>query len=265
MDISKFHGFGNETQLIGSGEFYRITQRKVEVVPSVTFFPSPHARLAIGPFLTATWTKLGQGNFIDSVRPYGTGQFAEAGIQGSFSFDTRNRSIAPTRGFHLTGGARYVPTLFQVTGMFGSAHAEAATYLSAEIPMRPTLALRVGGKKVWGEAPFHESAFLGGGATIRGYSAQRFAGDAATYANGELRLFLKHFSVGDVGVFALADVGRVWVDGESCLRGRKESHRGFDRYLALCDSIELARAGELRFVAEPVEFADIHALVPDLE
>ena len=92
--------------------------------------------------------------------------------------------------------------------------------------MQPTLGLRVGGKKVWGEAPFHESAFLGGDATIRGYSAQRFAGDAATYANGELRLFLKHFSVGDVGVFALADVGRVFVEGESSDRWHKAGGGG---------------------------------------
>ena len=37
--------------------------------------------------------------------------------------------------------------------------------------------------------------FLGGARIVRGHSQQRFAGDAAVYANGEVRLTLKHFSI----------------------------------------------------------------------
>ena len=46
----------------------------------------------------------------------------------------------------------------------------------------------------------------------------RFAGDAAVYANAELRLFLTRFDIvipGDFGVFGLGDVGRVYLEGES--------------------------------------------------
>ena len=70
--------------------------------------------------------------------------------------------------------------------------------------------LRVSGKKVWGTFPFHESAFIGGASTLRGWPKQRFAGDAALYGNAELRLFLTKFFLvlpGDFGVFGLADPG----------------------------------------------------------
>jgi hemolysin activation/secretion protein len=76
----------------------------------------------------------------------------------------------------------------------------------------------VGGKKLWGRFPFHESAFLGGPDTVRGLRRQRYAGDASAYGNGELRLRLGDVKVlvpVDVGVFGLADAGRVWVEGEA--------------------------------------------------
>ncbi|MCH7716870.1 MAG: BamA/TamA family outer membrane protein [Gemmatimonadetes bacterium] len=215
VDINRFHGFGNETSLLASDAFYRVTQRKLSVDPSLTFFPSGPTRFAIGPFVTISETKLGEGNFIDSVRPYGVGRFGELGAQLSFSVDTRNRPVAPTRGLHATARARMVPATLDIDSPFARGQAEVATYFTARVPMRPTLAMRIGGTKVWGDAPYHESAFLGGARTVRGHSEQRFAGDAAVYANGELRLTLKHFSIGDLGIFVLGDVGRVFLDGES--------------------------------------------------
>ena len=84
--------------------------------------------------------------------------------------------------------------------------------------MTPTLALRLGGKQVWGDAPIHESAFLGGSATVRGYSFERFAGDAMLFGNAEARMPLARVRLlvrGDLGVLALADAGRVYLEGES--------------------------------------------------
>ena len=79
------------------------------------------------------------------------------------------------------------------------------------------MAVRAGGKKVFGSFPFHEAAYLGA-RTIRGYAQQRFAGDAVLYGNMELRLLLGDFFVilpGKFGVFGLADAGRVYLDGAS--------------------------------------------------
>lgn len=74
--------------------------------------------------------------------------------------------------------------------------------------------MRAGGGRVWGRYLFHEAAFLGGFSTVRGLPAQRYAGDAALYGNAELRLR----PAGFLGVFALVDTGRVFLEGESSRR-----------------------------------------------
>jgi hemolysin activation/secretion protein len=92
--------------------------------------------------------------------------------------------------------------------------------VSLRVPTEPTLALRLGGKKVWGEGeiPFQEAAYIGGGSTLRGFGSFRFAGDASLYGNANLRFSLANFKIlfpTEFGVLALADAGRVWVDRES--------------------------------------------------
>ena len=74
--------------------------------------------------------------------------------------------------------------------------------------------------------PFREAAYLGGQSTIRGYRINRFAGDSALYGNAELRLTLGRAFIllpGELGIFALADAGRVYLDGEDSDRW----HAGF--------------------------------------
>ena len=59
---------------------------------------------------------------------------------------------------------------------------------------------------------YYETAFLGGAGDLRGLREERFAGDAMVYAGAELRAFLARLTLAlpiDMGVFGLADVGRV--------------------------------------------------------
>jgi hypothetical protein len=103
-------------------------------------------------------------------------------------------------------------------------HSEASAFLSASsAPLQPTFALRAGGKKVFGTYPFHEAASIGGGgltgshANVRGLYAQRFIGDSALYGNAELRLRLSKiylFLPGEMGIFGLSDIGRIFLKGE---------------------------------------------------
>jgi len=72
----------------------------------------------------------------------------------------------------------------------------------------------VGGAAASGTVPFSDLVHLGGEAIVRGYAEQRFAGRSGAYANAELRLRLGWLSIGDYGVFGLADAGRVWVADE---------------------------------------------------
>jgi hemolysin activation/secretion protein len=110
------------------------------------------------------------------------------------------------------------PAVWNLASTFGELHGDVATYLTARLPLEPTLALRVGGKRVWSAYPFQEGAFLGGSTTLRGLYRDRLVGDASAYANAELRVHLTRVGIlvpGELGLFGLTDVGRVWLAGES--------------------------------------------------
>ena len=133
-------------------------------------------------------------------------------------------------------------------------------YFAPNVALDPTLALRVGGKKVWGTFPFFEAAFLGGATTLRGFNEQRFAGDAAVYANAELRLFLTEFRLllpGDFGIFGLADIGRVFLDGDASDTWHKAAGGGI--WFAFIDrgstiSLAIAQSKEQRAFYASVGF-----------
>jgi hypothetical protein len=185
----------------------------------VEFPLSRHLSFSAGPRLRYSDTHFDPDRFITLFPPYGAGEFGSASVGGDFQFDTRDREHAATRGVLLTAGGSYFPEVWDVESNFGEVHGEAATYLTAaSLPLDPTLALRVGGKQVWGTYPYQEAAFIGGNSTVRLGRENRYAGDAAVYAGAELRLFLTKFFVllpGDFGIFGLGDVGRVFVEGES--------------------------------------------------
>jgi len=66
--------------------------------------------------------------------------------------------------------------------------------------------------------PQLQTAVAGAAAPLSGWTEQRFGGDAALYGNAELRTFLTDVFIvlpGELGIFALADAGRVFLDGES--------------------------------------------------
>ena len=85
-------------------------------------------------------------------------------------------------------------------------------------PLRPVLATRIGGQQNFGDAPYFDAAFLGGRESVRTLRREAFAGDAALYGTAELRLPIARFPFIlplNTGIFGFADVGRVYVDGES--------------------------------------------------
>jgi outer membrane protein assembly factor BamA len=131
--------------------------------------------------------------------------------------DTRNEKAYPTRGVKLSFDVVGYPDLWDNEGAFGGGEIKAATYLSAPVPLTPVLAVRAGARRMWGPYPWYEAAFLGGRGTLRGFSHDRFGGDAAVWGGADLRLKLARLAVVlpvDFGVYGLADVGRAWLDGE---------------------------------------------------
>lgn len=125
--------------------------------------------------------------------------------------------MSPTRGFRADAGAEYYPALFDLEEPFGLLHAQVAAFVSPS-GGNPTLAVRAGGRKLWGEYPYFDAALLGGGRNLRGLHEERFAGDASVFGSVELRLFLARLTFllpMDVGALGFVDGGRVYLDGET--------------------------------------------------
>jgi hypothetical protein len=209
IEALRFYGFGNEGVLRGSPLFHHVEQTQYLLAPSYAVVRGA-TLLSFGPVAKYSTTNLGPEHFIGTLRPYGSEDFGQLGAQAGFDFDTREPRNAARRGVRLrTGGSAY-PAVWSVRETFGEAHGDASLHLPIPIPLRPSLGFRVGAKKLWGLYPFHEAAYLGGTRTVRGMSRNRFAGDAYTFGNAELRLRLTKW----LGVFGLTDAGRVFLDGE---------------------------------------------------
>ena len=235
LQVIRFNGFGNETEIPRPSSFYQVEQNYFAFAPSLEFRAEEHTgdmeslrsklTLGLGPIIKYSNTPLSSNKdkFIGSLdHPvYGTDSFGQVGAQGEIAYDTRNNPRYATQGFFVRVAGVVYPGVWDVASAFGSIAGEARTYATARMPTNPTLALRAGGKKVWGTFPFHESAFLGGpGLTgsgtsdgnVRGFRKNRFAGDATLYGSSELRLVLARIKLllpGELGLFGAVDAGRV--------------------------------------------------------
>jgi hypothetical protein len=211
-----FYGLGNNTVRGGSQEENRLPHRE-----RIVFLELGARRkdwsLSAGPILKYSTTDAFPGSVPLRPSVRGRGNFGQIGLRGTAELDSRNDRSYPTRGVHLLFDATAYPALWDAESAFGTGELRASTYLSAPLPLTPVLALRAGARGSWGDYPWFEAAFLGGRPTLRGYEYDRFGGDAAVWLGSDLRLKLAHLAMvlpTDVGVYGLADVGRVWLDGD---------------------------------------------------
>ena len=217
-NVRHFYGLGNETEQVQPKSFYQVFGSEYEVSTAVEWSLSRDLSARVGPVVKYTSTDFSHGGLISDVRPYGSGKFGMLGGRVGLDLDSRDAAAAATRGAHLQLEGTLYPSAWDVDSTFGSLQAQASTYLTAPIRMRPTLALRVAGMHVWGGFPYQEAAFVGGGSTLRGLPSHRFRGESSAYGNAELRVPLSRLTLVapvQLGIFGLADVGRVWADGES--------------------------------------------------
>lgn len=217
-DVLRFFGLGNTTVSTAPDSFYRAYTSLYSISLDLGWIAYRHVTVQAGPVFRYYVTDLDRATLVGETRPYGAEHFGELGVEAALTYDSRDTASAPTRGVHASVKGDLFPPIGSPVSTFGRLRAETATYLSAAIPLRPTLALRVGAERVWGNYPFEESAIIGGTETVRGLPLERYRGDASAYGDAELRLRLFRFSLvvpTQLGVFGLADAGRVWLAGES--------------------------------------------------
>ena len=219
----RFYGFGNGTE--GESPIrdrFLVFQQTFEVSPYVGFRLEEKTRFLFMVRSRHTVTNLGDPTntaaVINDLRPLGVGDFGQIGPAARFEHDSRDHRFGATKGLHLVVEGDYYPITWASGGdAFGSVEGTVSTYLTPIQPGRLTLALRAGGRRVWGEFPYFEAAFLGGKSDLRGYPSERFAGHGSLFGNAELRIGVANVEVflpAEFGIFGLADAGRVFFEDD---------------------------------------------------
>jgi hypothetical protein len=236
VEVLRFYGFGNETQAAADDQnYYKANSGQLLLYPSFHLPFGKRGTFTIGPAMKYTDNNETKDQYINQVQPYGWGKFGEVGVHTVLSWEGRDNKVFPRRGFFAAARGTYFAKAWDVESDFGEVDGNLNGYFSAG--RAATLALRVGGKKVFGSYPYMDGAVIGEGGlgvgalqeptdTVRGYRARRYLGDASLWANSDLRLRVSHVTLvlpGEWGINGFADVGRVWLEGESS----KKWHPGY--------------------------------------
>ena len=217
LQVINFFGFGNTTPG-DPGAFYQARQRQWLLQPALVLDAGPSTRVSLSPVIQYSTSDSIPDSFIAGAPPYGFGDFGQAGVRLALRHDTRRPGRNPKGGLLAEASGSFFPAIWDVQSPFGDVAASGTAYLTLPIPVHPILLLRGGGRKVFGEYPWNEAAFIGGATTVRTLVLQRYAGDASLYGTTELRIPVARFPLVvplDVGLFGFIDAGRVWLAGDS--------------------------------------------------
>jgi hypothetical protein len=214
FEANRFYGYGNDTERVDR-DLALVMRDEVLVHPAIGWSTGKARYLTIGPVVRHVSAHPEE----DSPAAEGvTGvsqRYGQAGLQLDYVGDYR--SIGENRrGFAVRASASAFPSVWDVTSSYGRAELQGTLYVPLK---KPTLALRAGATRVFGDDfPLHDAAFLGGRKSLRGYRWNRFAGDTGLHGGAELQVPVGEITLLSrtrVGVFGLADIGRVWFNGSS--------------------------------------------------
>jgi hypothetical protein len=232
-DIEQFNffGYGNDSTGEPTEKDYRAEQTVLFARPTARFDLGRRLEAFLGPEVRYSETSTDFDTILGSTAPYGIGNFGQVAIRGGFRFDSRQRpdtwssgniteSVTSTpneervSGVNLQASGFFVPEVWDVTGNYGGADGVVAGYVGTK---RAHLAVRVGGRHLWGDAPWFEAAHVGG-LNDRGYRSHRFIGNSSLYGSLSLRGWLGRLPIPllptRVGLLAFTDTGRVWLENE---------------------------------------------------
>ena len=220
LDVLDFYGFGNDTPS-GRSRFHEVDHERASVEAALGVSGDSGLELTLGVLASRSSTSESSGGFFRGLRDnlYGAVDFWQLGATAGVVYDPPVDPNESANLFHLEIRGATFPEVLDVVTPFTTAGGGISAVLAPSVSSPISLALRVGGEKIWGDAfPWSEATFLGGARTVRGFDQERFAGDASLFGSGELRLRLGKARVlvpVDIGVFGFADAGRVYLDGVS--------------------------------------------------
>ena len=229
LDVRRFFGFGNDTPIIGRETFHKVDQQVASFAAAIGVGGGSGLELTAGLIASRSNSDENAGRFFGTIPSGGTSSprntlygavgFVQVGGTATLVYDAPVDPDESANRLRIDLRGATFPAVLDVDETFTKAGGGISAVLSPSVSSGVSLALRVGGEKVWGDRiPWSDAAFLGGSETIRGWADQRFAGDAAVFGSGELRLRVFNPRVVvpvETGIFGFADAGRVYLDGAS--------------------------------------------------
>jgi len=214
LESNRFYGYGNDTELIDPS-LSLVERDEVLAQVQLRYSFNSTGMLAFGPVVEYVKPDVPSGSPAAIDAPLGTDPFGQLGARADLTIDRTDVMPEKQSGYGVDVGVSAYPAAWDAVESFGEVHALARLF----IPVGwPTIALRAGGQQNWGAFPLHESAFIGGRWTLRGFRWNRFSGDASAFGAAELRVPLLRMTLltrGHLGAVGFTDVGRVWMDHDS--------------------------------------------------
>ncbi|MCW3117812.1 MAG: hypothetical protein JWM28_1894 [Chitinophagaceae bacterium] len=219
MIWTNFFGFGNETHKPSDPTYYRLRTGEFagDIGINRIFANRHHVNINVNMQGIEVFNR--QGSFVgDSFinnKTYYYEHHVYTSLRANYTYQNVNDPNVPTKGvmFYLGGG--YTISVSDLSRNFASYNSIFQVY----VPLinKFSLALRAGGSGVSGNPEFFQYVSVGGPMTIRGYVRDRYWGNTAFYNTNDLR-YITDFNVhsirGKVGLLALFDNGRVWLNNE---------------------------------------------------
>ena len=231
VESYNYFGSGNNSSETDDQSRYTTQEAVYFFAPTVRYEAGRRMEVFAGPEVRYSRTPDDTGTIVAEQAPLGVGKFGLVAVRSGLTFDSRQQSVVSAiadytqnslasgeafsvSGVRLAASGFVVPKAWDVHSQYGGVDGQAVVYLGNP---RAHLALRAGGRKLWGDYPWFDAAYVGG-SNNRGYRSHRFAGDSSLYGTASLRCWL-----GDVGakviglrfgVVGFGDTGRVWVEGE---------------------------------------------------
>jgi outer membrane protein assembly factor BamA len=218
---TNFFGLGNETRRLPNGRmYYRLSTSEYagNIGLNRIFADNHHVNILANiqgiEVLDKPATFVAE-NYVND-RAYYFEHHIYTSLRANYTYQNVDDVNIPEKGVMFYAGGGYTVNISEPEKNFASYN----SILQLYIPLinKFSLSLRAGGSGISGDPEFYQYVSVGGPMTIRGYVRDRFWGNTAYYNTNELRyitnLRIKHTN-SKIGVFALFDNGRVWMDHEN--------------------------------------------------
>jgi hypothetical protein len=221
IESSRWYGLGNDSghdiDLERDGA-YDVLSREFSASVRVFWTLAPATQAGIGTSCALSTLNPANAEKVPGLFPAGFGDAKSYGGLGLlFRHDTRDDPVLPHGGVFLETGGWSFAGLKSGTKGFQRISGELRIFAGDTLFTDVMAALRIGAERVFGEFPSNHAASIGG-ANLRGFPFERFAGDASAYAGAEIRWSMGKWMIivpMEIGMAIGFDAGRVWLKGAS--------------------------------------------------